>query len=216
MKKFLPVAALALFAFAPQAQASILDITLGTPGSTTAAGALTGNVDLSTLGGNLSLSNAMIVSPPTSTFGVFAAPHNGVGLFGNNYLSVFGANTSPNHSLTDGTATITLGSFQNTLGFTWGTVDPYNTLILKDAGHTFTFTGQDILNIIGGTPGVVETDVSFFDPFGPILTAELTSSQNSFEAADFTEAPLPGALTMFAAALFGFAFLARRKILSRI
>ena len=190
MNKILSVAAVALLAFAPSAHASILDITLGTPGSTTVAGSLVGNVNASTaLGSSLFLiNNAALISPPSSIYGQYSAPHDGVGLYGNSYVSVLGASGAT----PAGEALFVLPSGDNTFAFTWGTIDAFNTLVLKDATHTFTFTGQDILNIIGGPAGKVEADVSFYDPFGTIVTAELTSSANSFEGADFTETPAAG------------------------
>jgi hypothetical protein len=212
MKKLLLATALiALAGSAAPAHAAVIDVTLGsTPTSlsySTVGGGLSPNVNLLTLGGNLTTSNASIINPASSSTGLYTQPTGPI--YGDNYLAVFGVPTT-------GTATITLGANINTLGFTWGTIDDYNSLIIKTSqGVTYTITGDDILSqIAGSVDHTTQANVQFTDPGGTILSAELTSTQNSFEAANFEEVnsvPLPGAFSLFALAMAGLIFFGWRK-----
>jgi len=215
MKKTL-LLALMLAGFSSAAHAATLDILLGTTSSdqtySFAPGTLHPNLDLTTLAqpSQLALSNAAIINPASSASGLYAQP-NGT-LFGNNYLAVFG-------SPVGGTATFTLASGQHEFGFTWGTVDTYNTLVLTDSRNVqYTITGSDVIARIGGLSGADSTqaDVVFNDPLGTIVTAELFSSSNSFEVGNFSSlqsaVPLPASAGLFMVALAGlFMFALRRK-----
>ncbi len=203
------------FACVGSAHASLIDIALGnTSGSFTYAtgGSLTPSVNLATLGSNLLLTNASIISPPSSVLNVYLSP---VGtLFGHNYLSV----------QADGTAVYTLPVGKSNFGFTWGSLDAYNTVVLTDSrGATYSITGSDLLGQISGSvAGTTQTDVFFSDPYGTIVQTTLTSTANALETGNYGFArvggpaalgsvPLPTSLPLFAAALMGFVLFAHYR-----
>lgn len=210
MNKLLALATVALLGLTGSAHAALVDVTLGNTSSSLSygtGGSLSPNINLSTYGGLL-LNNAQIVAAGTSLSGQYASPTGS--LYGGNYVSVFGVPAT-------GSATFALAANENTFSFTWGTVDPYNTVVLTDSrGTVYTVTGDDIGNQIAGSiAGSLQTDVKFFDPYGSIVTAQLVSTQNSFEAGNFgqgvSSVPLPASLPLFALALGGLFVVARRK-----
>ena len=213
MKKLLALSAFAVLGLSGAAHAAVLDINLGpTVTYVGSAGNLSPNINLGTFGG-LSLVNAQVVAPPNSVFDERTRP-NGT-LFGNSYLSVYGANEAPFNVNTNGTATFALAATSNQFSFTWGTIDSYNTVVITDAAHNvFTITGSDVLNhIAGSTDGATQSDVSFFDPLAKIVSVELESTTNAFEAGNFgqADAPLPGTLVLFGSALAGLLMFVRAR-----
>lgn len=122
------------------------------------------------------------------------------------YLSVYA----------NGLATYSLSSAVTSLAFNWGTIDTYNTLtITRDGGATYDITGSDILALgaslgLGLVPQKSPTYFVLTDIAG-IISAAFKSTTNSFEVADISVVPLPAALPLFGAALFGVAAARRRK-----
>ena len=214
MKKILSLAAVALLAFSGASHAATLDVFLGaSPSYSNVGTTFSPNVPLpSPL---LTLDNNAQVLPQGATLANYYSPLVGVS---GNYLAVLGLNPALN-SVDQGFATFHLNGNYDIFGLTWGTIDSYNLLTIKDATHTFIITGADILTHLAGTviPGQTQANVQFIDPFGPIITAQLSSTNNTFEAGAFiasNNTPLPAALPMFGAALIGlflFAWMSRRE-----
>jgi hypothetical protein len=208
------MAAAMIFALTGAANAATLDVTLGSTnnsaslGFNSAGAAINPNINLNTPSpASLVLNFNSILTATTDSS--HTTPSGT--LFGGNYLAVMGSGGT-------GSATFTLAPNENAFAFTWGTIDGYNSLILTDSRSvTYTITGTQILNhITGPIPGTTQSDVSFFDPFGQIVSAQLTSSLNAFEAANFSEgdpttAPLPPALILFGSALVGLTLFSRYK-----
>jgi hypothetical protein len=230
MRKLLSLATVALIGFASTTQAATLDFNLGNSDDLfTFVGsgpALTPNITLSqtppivTGATSLVLYNSQIVTPPPVA-GTYAVPSSPVGLFGGTFLSVYGPNNIPLDRSSPGMATLTLLPNQNDLGFTWGSIDTYNTLTLTDsAGHIFHITGNYLTTnsstlFPGGfTGGSTSGDFNFYDPNGFIEQAVFSSTDNSFEVANLgghDAAPLPGSVLLFGTALVGFVFFAARR-----
>ena len=129
----------------------------------------------------------------------------------NNFLAVLGTGNP-------GSATLTLAANENTFGFTWGSVDTWNTLTITDSrGVSYSITGSDILAQLGNpTPGKqnTQTDISFTDPYGKLISAQFASTDNAFEAGNFSETsatPLPSSALLFGTALMGLAAFAYRR-----
>jgi hypothetical protein len=211
MKKLLVLAALALVGFSQVAHATTIDVLLGaqsTDMTYSTGGSLNPNQNLSSLSaGTLDLNNSYVISGSSSMSGYYAAPTGS--LYGNSYLATYG-------SPTPGTATLHLAANENTFGFTWGSVDPYNYLILTDSrGKVFVVTGAQILSQLAGTSGVSQADFIATDPFGSIVSAQFLSTSNSFEIANFSESqsavPLPSSITFFMLALAGLFFIYRKQ-----
>lgn len=118
-------------------------------------------------------------------------------------------------------ATFTLNS--QLFGFTWGSIDTYNTLKLTTSDlATYTFTGSDILALLsaftltpngtaGGSNSGLQADVLFHAAGQKIISAVLTSQQAAFEIANMTSVPLPAAGLLFASGLAALGGVARRK-----
>ncbi len=203
MIKTLSLALTVLLALLGTASAATLDVTLGNTGLdalgfNTAGAAINPNINLNTPSpASLTLNfNSVLTNSSTSQH---STPTGS--LFGGNYLAVIADGGT-------GLATLTLAPNENTLSFTWGTIDGYNTLTLTDSrAQTYAISGSQILSHLAGSiPGTTQSDVSFFDPFGQIVSAQLTSSLDAFETANFdeskTSAPLPETMVLFASALF--------------
>jgi len=227
MKKLLSLTAVAFLGLLGHAHATVLDFDLGNASGVFSfvgdGPALNPNIDLSTYSGLTHNSNATLISEGVSVANQYKAPNGGGSLFGGDYLVAFGAHRPPNHSGQEGLATFTLAPTINEFSFTWGTIDSYNKLMLTDSnGHVFNITGNVFNNpslISGFKFGTTEADVRFFDPFGSITSAVLTSSDNSFEAANFgavdppAPVPLPGSIVMYVTALIAFmCFVTWRKL----
>jgi len=195
------------------AHASTINVTLGNTSSDLSFSAGTPipspNLNLAASGSGLVLNNnAQIIMPPTTVLNQYIQPSGS--LFGNNYLAVLGRPST-------GIATFTLAAGVNEFSFTWGTIDAYNTLILEDSRNiSYTITGAAILNrIANSVAGTTQTDVTFYSPFGSIISAQIESSDNAFEGANFSAidpspVPLPPTLPLFAAALIGLGLFMRR------
>ena len=154
----------------------------------------------------------MVVPAGTNIDGITASPTGA--LYGNSYVYVTGNQGS--------SATFTLAGNQNAFGLTWGTIDTYNTLTLNTTLGQYVITGNDLLAALSGL-GVpyslsgnnavdpnnnnqgLQADVVFHDLGGYITSAVLTSSQNSFEAGNFSAVPLPPAFVLFASGLIAMA-----------
>jgi hypothetical protein len=212
MNKLASIMTVVLFSLAGTAHAATLDVTLGNLSSdisySDTGGPINPNINLATalLGGSLVLNSNSAVTIG-SIPNIQAQP--GGSLFGGTYLAVYGVPIT-------GVSTFTLNAGQNTFAFTWGTVDNYNSLLIKDSrGTSYNITGTNVLAaILGSSPGNTQSDVRFKDNFGTIVSAQLSSTQNSFEAANFSEAsstPLPASLPLFGMALLGFAVFAAAR-----
>lgn len=211
-----------LFAFALAASvgfttvshAATLGISLGNTNADIAYGAgptLSPNIHLnSPAPATLVLnSNAQIVDPRQSlpdTYLDFQGP-----LLDNNFLAVLGGNETP------GFATLTLAPSRTLFGFTWGSIDGFNTLAITDSrAVTYTITGADIISQIGNPPeglATTQTDVSFSSLFGDIVSVQFVSSQNSFEVGNLsdTATPIPASLLLFGSGLAGLFGISRRN-----
>jgi len=198
------LAAAALAAFATTAQASTIDVLLGaSPSYSYSSSTTPANINLTNVA-NLSLSNALVASSNLSIPGYFSAPTGTIA--GGSYLAVLGG----------GNATFSLANNGNSFGLTWGSIDAYNALTLTDTrGVSYTITGADVASFLSGvSSGATQANVVVDDPFARIVKIQLTSSSNSFEAANFIKSaavPLPASAVLFAMALAGLAFFGRRK-----
>jgi hypothetical protein len=214
MKKFLSMAAIAAFGLLGLpgvAHASYEDISLtstdGVFSFASSSNSLSPNVNLTTAEGSGQLvlnANSAIYTSSNST----ATAPTGT-LFGGNFLAVMG-------DTGEGMSTFTMSPGQSGFGFTWGTIDDYNTLTITDSrGYTFTITGSELLSAISGVDHTTQSDVEISDAFGTITSAVLTSTQNSFEVANFSQTasavPLPAALPLFGAAVLGLGLIAYRR-----
>jgi len=206
------------------AHAATLDIFLGaTPGSVSysvSAAPVVQNIDIANPGPNsLVRDNNSILLPQGFENDNYAKPPLGTT---GEYLAVTSNFSSPH----TGSATLTLAS-GDLFGFTWGTIDTYNTLTITDSRHdAFVITGGDISNnpaisasmlaalYPGGfAEGASQTQVEIKDSFGHIVSAQFQSSTNSFEVGGFStgEAPLPPALVLFGTGLLGLAGFAYQR-----
>ncbi|MFY9288215.1 MAG: VPLPA-CTERM sorting domain-containing protein [Alphaproteobacteria bacterium] len=212
MKQTLLVAALLLIGSATSAKAATIQIDLGATAldvnySITGV-AISPNIDISMLGSALVRTNAFIIDPPVTVISHYIKPSGS--LYGDNYLAVKGVPTV-------GSAVFSLSSLSNNydnFGFTWGTIDHYNTLLLTDSrGVTYSVTGSDILALISGSiAGTTQSDVNFTTKMGTIITAAFLSTENSFEVGNFAaHMPLPAALPLFGMGLLGLAALRRSQ-----
>jgi len=212
MRKLFLGVVLVLAGVSSAAHATTVDVLLGATSNnqTYSISALpnNANINLSTLSaGTLDYNNAQIVNPAASVTNQYLKPTGAI--FGNNYLAVFG-------SPFPGTATLHIAAADNQFGFTWGSIDPYNYLILTDTRHVvYVITGAELLShIVGSVSGTTQTDIQFNDPFGAIVSAQFLSTANSFEVANFyqgqSSVPLPASMGLFMTALAGL-FLLRRK-----
>ncbi len=211
----LATAVVTVFGFANVAEASGIDIDLGNTSSAvtyasdaTLSAYNSANIDLLNTSSLTLTGGAQIVNPPATVSGQYVQPSGSIyGSNGGSFVSVYGG--------TSATFGISLSGNTTSFSFTWGTIDTYNTLTLTSSnGTVYTITGTELLNQMPGyVPGTVnsglQSDVDFIDTAGTsILSAELTSSQNSFEAANFGTAdapavPLPASLPLFGVALLG-------------
>ena len=206
MFKTLLLATVALFSVAGAAHAATVDILLGnygTPDTYTSGGSFNPNINLTNYAGT-TLTNSAVFSSNTSIPGYASAPTGP--LYGNSYLAVFGG----------GDTTFSLAKNTGSFSLTWSSLDAFNSVVLTDSkGATYTITGTDILNYIAKpAASSSQANVVITDPFGTIVTAALTSSSNSFEAANFgsgAAVPLPGSSILFAMALAGLGLVAYRN-----
>ncbi|MGE3623548.1 MAG: hypothetical protein AB7H77_06735, partial [Bdellovibrionales bacterium] len=201
------IALFAIFSFAASSHAATLNVNLGNLGtdvSYSIGGALNPNIHLNGPAPNSLVlnNNAFIIDPRSSS------PNNYLDLQGslydNNYLAVLGTGNP-------GFATFTLAANQNVFGFSWGSIDAYNSITITDSrAVNYTFSGADILAQIGNpTPGRfdTQTDISFTGVFGSIVSVRLGSGQNSFEAGNFSASatPIPASLLLFGTGVAGLA-----------
>ncbi len=214
MIKITSLAVLAVLFLGHSAQAATLDldVTLGSTFSYSTGGTYTPDIKLTSPSpATLTLTgDAHVIPGFISVPNIVAAPTPP--LFQGPYLAVIN-NPGPS-----GTATFDLASGVNEFALKWGTIDSYNTLVIKDSvGNTFDVTGAEILANLSGTviPGTTQANVEIRDPLGSILSAELETTQNSFEAANFYEggdpskAPLPSAMWLLWQCALGSCFLRR-------
>jgi hypothetical protein len=188
-----------------------LDVTLGTTVAYGTGGTYTPNLPLfpASNAGLTLTGDAHIIPGFVSINNIVTAPQGP--LLQHDYLGVIN-NPGPS-----GTATFALGAGDNVFSFTWGTIDDYNSLVLKTSGgQTYTITGADILShLAGGVAGSSQANIQFFDPTGSIISAKLQTTQNSFEAANFFEGndpvPLPASWLLFGTALLALTYFFRRQ-----
>lgn len=210
--------AVAAVSFSGVANAATIDVLLGnTPGATSfsynVAGSISPNVKLTespivTLG-----PASAIFSAGTSIGGLTLSPTGSI--FGGSYLSMFGW----------GSTSFNLSSNGTTFGFTWGSINSYNSLKLTDSrGVNYVISGSDIFNQapLGSPVNLTQADVSISNPFGNIVFAQLLSGDNTFEAANFSTSvapinppssvvPLPGAVVLFGLGLAGLGGMSFRR-----
>ena len=205
MKKNLPLLVIAsVLSFSTIARASTLTVNLGLTGSDLVfsdGGTLAPDQNLI---GNPRLTldhNAVIITPPATVSNFYIRPSGSI--YGNSFLSVYGLPDA-------GQATFTNLPGQNLLGFTWGTIDDYNTLVITDTRNVqYTITGSTVLAfIVGSINHTTQSDVIFNDAYADIKTAVFKSTNNSFEVANLQDpspnaVPLPPSLSLFAIAILG-------------
>ncbi|HUY68712.1 MAG TPA: PEP-CTERM sorting domain-containing protein [Alphaproteobacteria bacterium] len=195
-----------LLGFSGAAHAALENIVIGsTDGNFSVVGSgatLTPNVNLQAarVGGSLVLINDSRLLSNSHFSAHFTATRPTGSLFGHRYLAVDGERGT-------GDALFTLDPGMTSFGFTWGTIDAYNTLIVTDSrGYTFAITGTNILNAIAGSiAGNTQSNIDITDAFGTITSAIFTSTKDAFEVANFSQSavPLPATLALFGMALFG-------------
>ena len=208
MYKLLPITAAAILMTTGAAQAATLDITLGpsvtyTYNASQSLPASNVVISNSTPGLNL-IDNSKIIPAGDSLTDYWAAPS---GITGKDYLAVLGLTKNLNHE-DEGKTVFTLASGDDHLGFTWGTIDAYNTLTIVANGKKYTITGTDILDALTNpTAGTTQVNVEITDPTGDIGKAIFTSTGNTFELGNITEfdtpapTPLPGTILLFGSGL---------------
>jgi hypothetical protein len=218
MNKLSFAAALAALLGAGAAHAATLDITLG-PAITYSYNASqslpASNVVINnhTPGLNL-VNNDRIIPAGDNKTDYWAAPS---GITGSDYLAVLGLSQNLQHE-NEGEAVFTLAKGDDHLGFTWGTIDAYNTLTIVAGGKQYVITGTDILDsLTNPTAGTTQVNVEITDPFGDIKKAIFTSTGNTFELGNISEAdtpaaPLPPALLLFGSALAALYMFGRRRL----
>jgi len=190
--------------FASQANASPIGITYGGTGSGTnfenfdelALGLNSGTIALPNLGATVTLhfNNSQIAQGNATN--LYQTPFAD----STQYLATFGG----------GHSTFTFNSPINYIGFTWGSVDPYNSISFYDASNNLidTIGGATIIAGAGLTasdPGVNGSVYANFTSATGIAKIIMNSSINAFEVDNISVAqlPLPAALPMFGAALMG-------------
>ena len=165
-----------------------------------------GPVTFSFNGGTGPLTSATPVTYQSGTNAFGAAP------FGDTttYASIGGA-TFPQ------TANLALGGV-NYLGFYWGSIDSYNTLVLTLAsGASATYIGNDILNPANGFQGLTGSSFVNFNTLGTdkIVSAAFTSTQRAFEIDSITTAvPEPSTWALMVFGFAGLGFLGYRRRMS--
>jgi len=199
-------------ALSASANAATYTITLGATNTYALTGAVTGNIDLGSTASPVSMltlaGDAEIVPAGYSVAELTAAPTGP--MYADKYLYVTGN--------TGSLATFSLVQHNSNFGFTWGTIDTYNTLVLSallpdNTVKTYKITGADLLsNISDLTGGTSQLDVVFKLASGTFTKAVLTSSQNSFEVGNFSSVvPLPAALPLFVSGIAALAGFAKRR-----
>ncbi len=209
-KLFLSLTA-AFVLFSGSANAATITVTLGAVNTYALTGTLTPNI---------------YVTDPS----VAVLNNSGIANAGSNiYYGSYNPTTSPSGTLYGGqyayvsgvepaSIAVSLASGQNTFGLTWGTIDDYNSLIIYGTNGTYTITGADLLsNVSGLVENSSQLDVLFVNPYAPITSVLLLSTENSFEVANFYAGgsvqvvPLPAAFVLFASGLVGVGGAAARK-----
>jgi hypothetical protein len=210
--KLLLLAACAACSLAAPSRAATLDITLGSTLQYGSGLSLAPNIDLKTFSGLQLGSDSHVITPPVLFPHTFTVPSGP--LFDNNFLVLNGGSSNTKISLAHG---------NDLFGFTWGSIDTDNIVVLTDSKHhTFTITGADILNHVAGLSGDDAADrqenVVFKDPFASIVSAVFETACDPFEMGNFGqgEAPVPASLAMFGAALLGFGLLGNKRRKNRV
>lgn len=220
MKGFLSTTLTAFLLTGGAAQAATLDITLG-PSITYSYNASeilpASNVDVSDPSKIHLVDNAQIIPAGNNKTLYWTAP---AGITGSNYLAVLGLTPDLKHD-DKGEAFFTLGSGNDHLGFTWGTIDTYNSLEIMAGPNKYTITGANILNALtGAIAGTTQVNVEIDDPVGNIHKAIFTSTGNTFELGNISQTdtpaptPLPAAWLLFSTGLIGLVLMGRQKFIS--
>lgn len=130
------------------------------------------------------------------------------------YLAVYGVDGHHGHHARAGSAAFTLNSAANTFSFLWGSVDKSNWISVENAaGQTYEITGADVLASVAGIPGAPKayegrsTQYFSLTDVAGILKVIFHACRQTFEVANInvSAVPLPAALPLFAAGLFGLA-----------
>lgn len=211
MLKSSALAALAVISFAAPACASVMEFYIGDAlvGSCLetfdelALGSSNGTYGLTGITSSLILSNAAQIYQGTS--GNAATPY----LDTSKYVGIG----------TNGLATFTFAQPTNYFAMQWGSVDSYNTLTFYNgATEIGTFNGQQIINaasLIAGNQSSHGTQFVNFISTEFFTRAVASSSGVAYEFDNIriglSNAPLPGALPMFAAVIGMGAYVASRR-----
>jgi hypothetical protein len=139
--------------------------------------------------GTLKLLGAQIVQG--SAGGQYAQPAS----VNSSYLSVYQG----------GFAIFDLTKSASDVSFTWGSVDPSNTISIVTTKGAATFTGAQLEALDNGIASGSSSVFANFTTAAPITQVILGSGQNSFEVGNVSVSPVPvpGALPLFGSALFG-------------
>ena len=201
------VAMLSVSLFSKAADAAVVftegGIASGTEGIVSAFGAVTISFDGGS--GPLVADTGSILYTTGTTYGVSAAP------FGDQtgYASIGSAPT------TSQSATLSLGTGVNYLGFYWGSVDNYNTLTLYSGDTVIgSYNGTDVVNPANGFQGLTGSAFVNFNTFGTdlITKAVFTSTQAAFEIDSITTGvPEPTTWAMMLLGFAGLGFLGYRR-----
>lgn len=114
-------------------------------------------------------------------------------------------------ALANGKAAYTFTEPVTEISFDWGTVDSYNKLLVYTADSSsapaYTITGLDLMKSPDGHTGF---HFSLADAAGIAKIVFFSEGSNAFEMKNLVATPLPAALGLFGAALFGTALRRRR------
>jgi hypothetical protein len=183
MKKLIAATALVLGSWAGVAQAaptitSPTTLNLVSFGTGTGTGLQTGATTAAVAAGYTFTGVAGVfsgTSPTSDGINGYTSPFTS-GDLNRNYLAV-----EPN-----GSVSFSFGSAQTTFGALIGTLDSYNFLTFSGVGASQTFSGADIVALLGGSDSGVTTRNLLFSGLNPFTT--VTASDNTFSAFEFVPA----------------------------
>ncbi len=182
---------------------------------------LTGTVEnfSSFAGSNIANESSATATPLTTAFGTLTFSHAQIvyGAQGGEFAVPYGTSQTGNYLSVynnPGIATFTITKPATTFEIDWGSIDPSNQILFTDSqGDQFALTGSMVNANANGDQGINGTDLVVVTSKYNLVSAVLTSGQNSFEvgAVSVSAVPLPGALTLFGAGLVGLGAYGWRK-----